>query len=52
MEELSFYDLKGKKKFKSSNYKVIVKVVKGRKRRFAVAETPSGIKAWRILSDK
>lgn len=44
-EELSFYDVKGKKKFKSSNYKVVTK--KGRK--FAVAKAPSGIDAYRIL---
>jgi len=45
MEELNFYDVKGKKKFKSSSYKVVTK--KGR--RFAVAKAPSGVDAWRIL---
>lgn len=45
MKELSFYDLKSKKKFKSSNYKTTVR--KGR--RFAVAKAPSGIESWRIL---
>jgi len=45
MEELTFYDVKGKKKFKSKNYKVTTK--KGR--RFAVAKAPSGIQAWRII---
>jgi hypothetical protein len=45
MEELQFYDLKSKKKFKSSNYKVVTK--SGRK--FAVAKAPSGIESWRIL---
>ena len=45
MEELSFYDVKAKKKFKSSNYKFETR--KGRK--FAVADAPSGIKAWRIV---
>ena len=44
-EELSFYDVKGKKKFNSSNYKVVTK--KGR--RFAVAKAPTGIDAYRIL---
>lgn len=44
-EELSFYDVKGKKKFKSSKYKIVTK--KGR--RFAVAKAPSGIDAYRIL---
>ena len=45
MEELSFYDLKRRKKFKSSKYKIEIR--KGR--RFAVANAPSGIKSWRIL---
>ncbi|MFH1440341.1 MAG: hypothetical protein ABIG89_07255 [Candidatus Woesearchaeota archaeon] len=44
-EKLSFYDVKGKKKFNSDKYEI--KVKKGR--RFAVADAPSGIKAWRIL---
>lgn len=44
-EELSFYDVKGKKKFKSSKYKVVTK--KGRK--FAIAKAPTGIDAWRIV---
>ena len=45
MEVLSFYDVKGKKKFKASSYKIVTK--KGR--RFAVTKAPSGIEAWRIL---
>jgi predicted AlkP superfamily phosphohydrolase/phosphomutase len=44
-EELSFYDVKGKKKFKSKQWKTVNK--KGRK--FAVAKAPSGIDAYRIL---
>ena len=44
-EKLSFYDVKGKKKFTSDKYTTVTK--KGRK--FAVADAPSGIKAWRIL---
>jgi|TARA_B100001971_G_C18179178_1_gene531734 hypothetical protein len=44
-EELSFYDVKGKKKFKATEYKIVVK--KGR--RFAVAKAPTGIDAYRIL---
>jgi len=44
-EELSFYDVKGKKKFKASVYTVVTK--KGR--RFAKTKAPSGIEAWRIL---
>lgn len=45
VEKLKFYDLKGKKSFMTDKYKVQIK--KGR--RFAVADAPSGIKAWRIL---
>ena len=44
-DELSFYDVKGKTKFKSKDWKVVVK--KGR--RFAVAKAPTGIDAYRIL---
>jgi len=47
LEELNFYDLKGKKKFTSSEYRVVVK--KGR--RFAVTQAPSGIESWRILGN-
>jgi translation initiation factor IF-3 len=47
-EMLSFYDVKGKKKFKSADYKI--KVKSGR--RFAVAKAPSGIEAWRIIGMK
>ena len=45
METLNFYDVKGKKKFATNNYRIVVK--KGR--RFAVAKAPSGIDAYRIL---
>lgn len=49
-EELSFYDVKGKQKFKSSDYRLETRTSKaGRKTRFAVAKAPSGIEAWRIL---
>ena len=44
-QELSFYDLKAKKKFKSKNYKM--KTKKGR--RFAIATAPSGCESWRIV---
>ena len=43
--KLSFYDVKAKKKFNTDKYKTITK--KGRK--YAIADAPSGIKAWRIL---
>lgn len=45
MDPLGFYDLKSKKKFKSSNYKIVTK----KKRRFAVAKAPSGIDSYRII---
>ena len=45
MEQLEFYDLKAKAKFKTSNYKIEVK----NGRRFAMAVSPSGTKAARIL---
>jgi len=50
MKELSFYDVKAKKKFKSSSWKTVVKPGKGGKRKFAVATSPySKIKCWRVL---
>jgi hypothetical protein len=45
MEKLSFYDMKGKKKFETDKYKIVIK--KGRK--FAVAKAPSGCDAYRIM---
>lgn len=44
-ESLTFYDLKSKKRFATSSYKIVVK----NGRRFAVAKAPSGIESWRIL---
>lgn len=44
-EKLSFYDVKGKKKFTSDKYKFVTK--SGRK--FAVTDAPSGIQSWRII---
>jgi hypothetical protein len=52
-KKLKFYDLKGKKKFTSSNYKMVTKNnKKGRIISFAVAKAPSGIDSWRIVSNK
>ena len=45
MEKLSFYDLKGKKKFTSSSYKKVTRSG----RNFAVAKGPAGNECWRIL---
>jgi hypothetical protein len=46
MMKLKFYDLKAKKSFSTAVYKPVSK--SGRK--FAVATTPSGGKAWRIMA--
>ena len=43
--ELNFYDVKGRQKFNSTKYSIVVKSG----RRFAVAKAPSGIDAYRIL---
>ncbi len=45
-EELEFYDVKAKKKFKTTKYDIRVK----KKRKFAVATSPlTGIKAHRLV---
>jgi hypothetical protein len=48
MEKLNFYDVKSKKKFSTSDYKVLVKSG----RRFAVAKGPMGNDCYRILGSK
>jgi len=48
MDTLNFYDMKAKKKFSSSSYKV----VKKGKRRFAVAISPDNNEAWRIIGNE
>jgi hypothetical protein len=48
MAALKFYDLKAKKSFTTTSYKPMMK--SGRK--FAVATTPSGGKAYRIMAKK
>lgn len=45
MEKLSFYDMKGKRKFTTSNYTLRSKGG----RNFAVTKAPSGIASWRIM---
>lgn len=44
-EELEFYDLKAKKKFKSKDYKLVTKS----NRKFAVAVSPTGTESYRIM---
>jgi len=43
---LKFYDLKSKKSFSTNDYGLVKKKNRG----FAVANAPSGIKSWRIVS--
>tara|TARA_B110000263_G_C15232955_1_gene475546 strand:+ start:912 stop:1109 length:198 start_codon:yes stop_codon:yes gene_type:complete len=43
--ELNFYDVKGRQKFNSTKYSIVVKSG----RRFAVSKAPSGIDAYRII---
>ena len=45
-KEISFYDLKTKKKFMSRDYKLVSKA----NHRFAVAKSPSGVQCWRAVS--
>jgi hypothetical protein len=47
-EVLKFYDLKARKAFSTNKYHYSFK--SGRK--FAVAEAPSGVKSYRIVSKK
>ncbi len=50
-EELSFYDVKLKKKFTTTDYKIVKKEAKGRERYFAVAKSTAGDhECWRVLS--
>jgi hypothetical protein len=50
-EELEFYDVKSKSKFKSTFWRIEMKESDdGRKRYFAVARVPGGThEAWRIV---
>jgi len=49
-KELRFYDMKKKKKFRSSKYELKSKKTSTGMRYFAVAKAPSGIDSWRIIS--
>lgn len=50
-EELEFYDVKSKSKFKSTFWRIEAKESKDRTRYFAVARVPGGThEAWRIVS--
>ena len=46
-EEIEFFDVKSKKKFKTTEYKIVVKGG----RSFAVTKSPSGTyECWRVVS--
>jgi hypothetical protein len=50
-EELEFFDIKTKSKFKSTEWRIETKESKGRTRYFAVARAPGATnEAWRIVS--
>ena len=48
--KLKFYDVKGKKGFTSTKYKIVKKQTKRGIVQFAVTKAPSGIEAWRIVA--
>lgn len=50
MEKINFYDVKAREKFSSSKYEIKTRLVKGKKRKFAVSTSPlTEIKCWRVL---
>ncbi|MCH8337497.1 MAG: hypothetical protein IH858_01450 [Chloroflexi bacterium] len=50
-EELEFYDIKNKSKFKTENWRIETKISGNRTRYFAVGKVPGeGREAWRIVS--
>ncbi len=50
-ENLSFYDVKSKKKFNAEEYRIVKKKAKGRERFFAVTKSHSGPhECWRVVS--
>ncbi|OGO68171.1 MAG: hypothetical protein A2Z37_11440 [Chloroflexi bacterium RBG_19FT_COMBO_62_14] len=50
-EELEFYDVKSRSKFKTMDWRIETKMSKGQTRFFAVAKSPMGThEAWRIVS--
>lgn len=45
-----FYDIKAKKFFESSKFQLKSKLVRGKKRNFAVTKSPlTGIEVWRVV---
>ncbi len=50
-EELEFFDVKTRTKFKATNWRIETKEAKGRTRYFAVTKAPGGThEAWRIVA--
>jgi hypothetical protein len=50
-EELEFFDVKTRTKFKATDWRIETKKAKGRTRYFAVTKAPAGThEAWRIVS--
>ena len=50
MPELKFYDVKSKTSFTTDKFILKTKQTSKGIKYFAVADAPSGIKAWRIVS--
>ena len=50
MPKLKFYDMKVKKAFTTDKYVFISKKTRAGMRYFAIANAPSGVKAYRIVS--
>lgn len=50
--KVKFYDVKGRKKFQSNQYRYVSRRVNKRNVIFAVTRAPSGIEAWRIVKTK
>ena len=51
MPKLKFYDVKGKESFTTDKFELTTKTTSKGIKYFAVADAPSGIKAWRIVSE-
>jgi hypothetical protein len=50
-EELEFFDVKSRTKFKATEWRIETKEAKGRTRYFAVTKAPGGThEAWRIVA--
>lgn len=49
-KSLKFYNVKTRKSFTTSNYKVVIKDGVRGKRRFAVAKQ-DGVESWRVLGN-